>query len=67
MSIVYLPTCPSCGWTMRQVRVCERDETTRVRVFECARCRRELIWAPGANQSGDPARERRVPFGPWFR
>jgi hypothetical protein len=65
MSIVHLPTCPKCEWMMRQVRVGERDEPTRVRVFECARCHTELIWTPGADQSVEVARGKRIPVG-WF-
>jgi hypothetical protein len=34
-------------WMMRQVRVCERDETTQYRVFECVRCRTEVMWTQG--------------------
>jgi hypothetical protein len=43
MSVVYLPRCHTCGWTMRLVRICERGRT-RFRVFECARCHAELMW-----------------------
>jgi hypothetical protein len=58
VSIVHLPTCPNCKWTMRQVRVCERDNTAKVRVFECARCHTEAIWTPAADQRRRGAREQ---------
>ena len=66
MSVVHLPVCPACNWMMRQVRVCERDETTKVRVFECARCHRELIWTPNADQRDEGSHVNKMPFG-WLR
>jgi hypothetical protein len=59
MTIVHLPTCPRCNWMMmRQVRVCERDDT-RYRVLECARCQTELMWAPELQRSDDAAAPER--------
>jgi hypothetical protein len=53
MPIVYLPTCPACGWTMRLLRMVEKGQA-RVRVFECARCHAELIWTPTDNKFLSP-------------
>jgi hypothetical protein len=52
MSVVYLPRCHMCGWTMRLVRVCERGRI-RLRVLQCTRCHAELMWTPGLHD--DPA------------
>jgi hypothetical protein len=62
MSVVHLPTCPACSWMMQQVRVYERDVTTRYRVFECVRCHTEVMWTPGVQLSEEVARGKRVPF-----
>ena len=59
MSVVHLPICPMCKWSMRLARICERGRT-RVRVFECGRCHAELIWAPADYEpalSKDPRRQ----------
>jgi hypothetical protein len=67
MSIVHLPTCPMCKWTMRQVRICVREQdtqATRYRVFECVRCHAELMWTPGMDQSFEErVRVKTVPSG----
>jgi hypothetical protein len=62
MSVVHLPTCPACSWMMQQVRVYERDGTTRYRVFECVRCHTEVMWTPGVQPSEEVARGKRAPF-----
>ena len=48
MSVVYLPKCHVCGWSMRLVRVCENGPV-RKRVFQCAQCRAEATWNPSLN------------------
>jgi hypothetical protein len=63
MSIVHLPTCPICHWMMRQVRVSEKDQTPRARVFECVRCHTSMIWPPEDDQSVEVARGKSTPFG----
>jgi hypothetical protein len=52
---------PNMQMYERQVRVCARDEA-RVRVFECVRCHRELIWSPAAaDQSEDLPHNKKGP------
>jgi hypothetical protein len=63
MSVVHLPTCPICKWTMRQVRVREGDQAPRARVFECVRCHTSMIWPPETDQSLEVAHGKRIPVG----
>jgi hypothetical protein len=53
---------PGMHWMTRQVRICERDETTRYRVFECVRCHTEVMWKPGVQLSEKVARAKTIPI-----